>query len=521
MALINSSSKNKSGVSSLFPDLSNLNNQATVTKPSTLTAVNVVSTPKTGSVANTAISTPKAPAGAVDVVAQLFGTRKYKNPETTNQQSLTTNGAVTGALEGLSEKTTSTPKAPVGAAATRPIGTTPGKTTDSPVGTSDETPEVSDNNVSDTSAYEALVAAYQQLQDQRGWYEEQIRLQQEEQKNLLAQQLREQQAQYEAQLKAQQAAQAAAAQNAYNSNIAALQQAYDSRVAGIGKNYDATKGQLESSYNSAIQNLADYYNSSKTQLGEQYNALISGLESDYNVSKNRYDTDYNTQMQGLVADYDASTGALNTNAEKALQEAYINRMLQEKNLRQQLSSYGLTGGASESVMASLLNNYGNSRNNIELERADSLAALLRDYNAEKAAASGTYTNALALLESEYNKNRANAGNNYNQTLAELLNTYNANKQNVSDSYNQNLASALSAYNNAMASADESNMAYRMQLENDLANNIVSSYGNLYNGLADSVGDYNSLMTSLIANQNNVYSSLLNSYYQRILDSIAG
>ncbi len=212
----------------------------------------------------------------------------------------------------------------------------------------------------------------------------------EQQQNALSEQLKAQQAWYESQLRAQQQAKQQAAQNAYNSNMSALQQAYARKQAGLDSNLASTKDLLASSYGS-------------------------------------------------------SRDTLNANAEKALQEAYINRMMNEKSLRQQLNAQGLNGGASESAIASMLNNYGNSRNNINTATIDSLRSL-------------------------------------------------------EEAYNTNLANAQQKYNDAVGSAEDINLAYRMQLENDLANTIVGSYSDLYSGLANMDSNYLNAMTNLITNQ---------------------
>lgn len=230
--------------------------------------------------------------------------------------------------------------------------------------------------------------------------------QQQSQADNLSALLREQNAQHEAQLRAQQQAQQQAAQNAYNNNLSALQEAYQKKLTGLGDSLSSTYGQLESAY---------------------------GLSKDN----------------------------LNQSAEKALQEAYISRMMNEKNLRQQLNAQGITGGASESAVAALLNQYMNSRNGINMNTANGLKELEQNYNA-------------------------------------------------------NRASALQSYNDAVNSLEDKNMAYRMQLENDLANNTVSSYQDLYNGLANMEGNYTNAMNSFIQNNANNNAEIQNSVNQALL-----
>lgn len=86
----------------------------------------------------------------------------------------------------------------------------------------------------------------------------------------------------------------------------------------------------------------------------------------------------NAEQQKKNLDY--STGQVNNAADRALQEAYINKMMTLKNLPQTLSAQGLNGGVAESTTAGLYNNYGNARNEIETERLDQIGALQQAYN---------------------------------------------------------------------------------------------------------------------------------------------
>lgn len=203
-------------------------------------------------------------------------------------------------------------------------------------------------------------------------------------------QLQQLYAQQQANLNAYQQAQQQAAQNAYNNNMAALNNAYNQKIASLDKNL----------------------NNMKTQLASQY---------------------------------DYSKGNINTDADRSLKEAYVNRMLSQKNLQQQLSAQGLSGGASESAMAGLINNYGNARNEIDTTRGENLAGL-------------------------------------------------------EQTYNSNLADLMSNYESARQNAADTRLQYQMQLENALANNSTDSYGNLYNAMASLDSSYLSAMQNALANQ---------------------
>lgn len=180
--------------------------------------------------------------------------------------------------------------------------------------------------------------------------------------------------------------------------------AVGTNVNSSGANVGSTSGGNSgvggsaSNANSAAMN---YYNNSINALQDAYQQKLAGLQG--NLA---------SQQNLLKSNFDLSRNNLAAEAEKALQEAYINRMMNERSLQQQLNAQGLNGGATESTIASMLNNYGNSRNNINT----------------------AYGNNLAQLEQAY------------------LN---------------NLAQAQQSYNEAVTKAASDNVNYRMELENAL------------------------------------------------------
>lgn len=91
------------------------------------------------------------------------------------------------------------------------------------------------------------------------------------------------------------------------------------------------------------------------------------------------DAAYNAAAAQQKANLEYARNQLNAATDQALQEAYINRMLSLRGLDQQLSAQGLTGGAAESTLAGLYNNYGNARAQLESERAAQQASLLNSY----------------------------------------------------------------------------------------------------------------------------------------------
>ena len=180
-----------------------------------------------------------------------------------------------------------------------------------------------------------------------------------------------------------------AAENAYNRGMSALNSAYSSQISSLGSNLGETKNQLASQYNRSRQNILD-------------------------------------------------------DAAASLKQAYINKMLSEKNLGQQMSAMGLTGGATETSLAGLLNNYGNARNNI-------------------------YT------------------------------TQNKNLSNLEGNYNTSLSQAMQAYNSAVADANLQKAQQAMTLENALANNQISAVNNYQGILQNRNSQYLDLLKAAMNN----------------------
>lgn len=176
-----------------------------------------------------------------------------------------------------------------------------------------------------------------------------------------------------------------------------------------------------------------------------YDKNMAALNTAYQNRDNLLNQNYNSALEQLAGTYNNSRDSLNQNAEVALREAYVNRMMNERNLGQQLAASGLSGGASETTRANMLNAYGNNRNSIRRELGNNLSEL------------------------------------------EYL-------------YNQNRESAKQAYNDALVNAASERAAYEMQLNDALANQQATSYANLYSGLADLDSSYLASMGDILKSQ---------------------
>lgn len=206
--------------------------------------------------------------------------------------------------------------------------------------------------------------------------------------------------------------------------------AYDSAY-DLDVLYDLLNRQLaeyNNQYDSLMANLLSAYDMNNASLDDYYNQILAALGNNY--------ADTESLLRGELGN---SQQALEDDRRRALQEAYIARMMQEKQLADQLDAYGLSGGASESVMANLRNNYLNNRANVEEKVQTSLKDLLQNYLS----------------------NLSNARQNYNQSLMNA---------------EQNRLSARQGYANNLAEA-QANAA------NYLANARSGAYENLFNALA--------------------------------------
>lgn len=166
--------------------------------------------------------------------------------------------------------------------------------------------------------------------------------------------------------------------------------------AGLGGGYDYAsmmqsmleqqRAAAQAAYNNAMGRLQDAWGNTQNALRANLDSTLGNLENQYNYSSDK----------------------LNNDASKSLREAYINYMLNKKNLAQGLSAMGLSGGATESTQANMYNNYGNSRNNINTTLNDNLASLLNNYQ-----------NNVANANQLYNTQYADAINNFTNNINAL------------------------------------------------------------------------------------------------------
>ena len=238
----------------------------------------------------------------------------------------------------------------------------------------------------------------------------------------------------------------------YSSGVAGTRTANNGvRSAGGSSSSSSKASNAASSYNAllaAYQKQQNDYDEYLRQMREAaqnaYNRGMSSLNSAYDSQMSSLADNLASTRSQLADSYNRSKNSINADAESSLRQAYINNMLSQKNLGQQMSAQGLTGGATETTLANMANNYGNARNNINT-------------------------------------------------------TVNSNLSDLEGNYNSNLAQAQQAYNSAVASANMQKAQQAMALENALANNEISALGDYQSLLQRDNENYLDLLKAAIAN----------------------
>lgn len=133
---------------------------------------------------------------------------------------------------------------------------------------------------------------------------------------------------------------------------------------------------------------------------EAYDRGMGALNGAYNSARDMLQKNYDSSVGVMTDSYNNGVAGVNRQADKTQNQAYINYMLSKRDLPKMMAAQGLTGGAAESTMAGLQNNYGNSRNEIDVGRNESLTGILQEFNANKASALQALNSSLVQLENQ-------------------------------------------------------------------------------------------------------------------------
>ena len=153
-----------------------------------------------------------------------------------------------------------------------------------------------------------------------------------------------------------------------------------SSSGGSGSSSSGKKEQTSSGPTWDPNGLYDVYmNSLAARAQDAYNRNMGVVNDLYESAANRLNENYDESVGILDRNNANNRNAINADAENAMRQAYINNMLSRKSLQQAMTAQGLNGGATETTRASMENNYGNARNNIDRTRNKNLADLLMQY----------------------------------------------------------------------------------------------------------------------------------------------
>lgn len=125
------------------------------------------------------------------------------------------------------------------------------------------------------------------------------------------------------------------------------------------------------------------------------------------------------QEKALRAGYDQQQQKLTENKNKALREAYISKMKEERDMPSTMARQGLNGGMTESNIASIQRNYQNNRNAAETNYNDNRTSLDVGYEGDLANIRSQYVDAIASArQNAHSLALTSAGQRYNAAVAE-------------------------------------------------------------------------------------------------------
>ena len=134
-----------------------------------------------------------------------------------------------------------------------------------------------------------------------------------------------------------------------------------------------------------------------------------GIQEQWNAALNSAQDIYNTNAGQLGSVYNQGVSQANQAANDAARQQYIAYRQNKNKLAEQLSSSGITGGASETALNGILNAYSSGLASNDAALQEALAKLGSEYQGD-----------LASLMSQLQSSQANINNQYGQMQAEDL-----------------------------------------------------------------------------------------------------
>lgn len=237
---------------------------------------------------------------------------------------------------------------------------------------------------------------------------------------------------------------------------------------------------------------------------DAYNRNMGALNDAYTNRGNLLSDNYNSTLADMQKTHDQNSGVVNQNVDRSLRDAYVNMMINKRDMPQMLAAQGISGGMSESTLANIRNQYGGARGDLELSRANSLDELMLALQNNQGEASRLYND----QQASDNLNRVNQEMSLRNMLENRI--YDI----LTDEFN-NVSSLEGAYLQAMSQAAQSNASSGGRV-------AQSSYG-VSAGNSYAPADYTQQVAQQEKLQNQILSledeKKLNSY-QRIVNGVA-
>lgn len=220
---------------------------------------------------------------------------------------------------------------------------------------------------------------------------------------------------------------------------------------------------------------------------EEYNKAIgnsvSDIEKQQKEAEGSLASNKQIALNKLKQAYENNAKTLTDNKNQALQEAYISKMKEQRDMPGTLARQGLGGGVSETTQASLTRNYQNNRNSAE-----------KNYATNKTSLDTAYADNQGTIESDYNTNLTNLKSSYLNAIANA-------KQNAMSLALSSASNRYNAYQNELAAASSSASGSGSGSGGGGGNttSVENANGTLYNVTRDSNG--NIVDYSLVGNPN--------------------
>lgn len=230
------------------------------------------------------------------------------------------------------------------------------------------------------------------------------------------------------------------------------------------------------------QNAQNAYNRNSAAINSMYSNRLGSLNDRYSEGRSALDSAHAAQQE-----------AIRKAKEEAQRQAYISSMVAERDMQQNLSAQGLSGGASESTLAKLRNNYANNRNSNEEEYLNTSADIGIAYQNELANLENQYQQLQEALEAEraqaIMQNENSLANSEAATISQFVDHANS-----LDYLNAQSALNLAAQEKMAAL----NQQYALeQMEREQANKL--NYAQFSNNLSERSDNFKTLKAYLRAN----------------------